>query len=140
MQKICCVGNVRYSGQAVNFSGGSENLWLRMAAVAADPYYVLTNQYGEQVRDSDYSFLYCSDYNYLKNDILEDVKEYQQKLSGVSGRRLIDYIKLSDDLYRSVFEDGYTVTVNFSNEDVSYENRLYSAKSYQVEKTGEVTP
>lgn len=133
-------GNVRYSGQAVNFSGGSENLWLRMAAVAADPYYVLTNQYGEQVRDSDYSFLYCSDYNYLKNDILEDVKEYQQKLSGVSGRRLIDYIKLSDDLYRSVFEDGYTVTVNFSNEDVSYENRLYSAKSYQVEKTGEVTP
>lgn len=127
-------GKVRYSGEAVNLSGGSENLWLRMAAVAADPYYVVTQQYAQQVRDSDYSFLYCSDYTYLKNDILNDVKDYQEKMAGISGRRLIDYIKLSEDLYRSVFEGGYCVTVNYGKADISFENKVYSAKSYEVER------
>lgn len=130
-------GKVRYSGEAVNLSGGSDTLWLRMASVAADPYYVLTNQYAQQVRDSDYSFLYCSDYAHLKNDILNDVKDYQQRMAGISGRQLLDYIKLSTDLYRSVFEGGYTVTVNYGKEDVTFENKVYSAKSYEVERVEE---
>lgn len=130
-------GEIRYSGEAVNLSGGSETLWLRMAAVAADPYYVVTNSYAEQVRDSDYTFLYCSDYKHLKDGILNDVRSYQEKMAEISGRKLIDYIKLSDELYRSVFEGGYVVTVNYGKDDKAIENKVYSAKSYEVERAEE---
>ena len=73
----------------------------------------------------------------MKNDILNDVKDYQQRMAGISGRQLLDYIKLSTDLYRSVFEGGYTVTVNYGKEDVTFENKVYSAKSYEVERVEE---
>ena len=57
-------------------------------------------------------------------------------MRSVSGRRITDYKKLADNVYRTIFEGGAYVTVNYGNDDVSENGTVYKARSYTV-ATGE---
>ena len=127
-------GNVRYSGPAINLSGDAENCILDMAAVAADAYYTVTAENFEETRDSDYSFLYSTDFSYIKEDMVELLSKYRKDMEGLSGQRITDYKKLSQNLYRTFFADGSTVTVNYDIRDITVDGVTYAAKSYTVER------
>lgn len=129
-------GNVSYSGPAINLSGNAEGVILDMALTAANPYYIITAESSDETRDSDYSGLYCSNYGYLKENLVNTVKKYTEDMRSVSGRRITDYKKLADNVYRTVFEGGAYVTVNYGNDDVSENGTVYKARSYTV-ATGE---
>lgn len=127
-------GKVGYSGSALNLAGNKEDLILDMASVAADAYYMITAQNSDEIRTSDYTFLYCSDFNYLKDDMAALIKEYSNKISSVSGRAITDYIKISNNVYKTIFEGGASVTVNYNTHDVVIDGTAYEAKSYTVDK------
>lgn len=127
-------GNRSYSGPAINLSGDPESVLLDMAAVAADAYYIVTAQNSEEVRDSDYSFLFSSDFDYLKDGMKELLEKYLEDMDGIAGKRITDYRKLADNLYKTVFEDGSSVTVNYDVDDITADNVTYKARSYTVDK------
>ena len=127
-------GNVGYSGYAVNLSGNVKDNFLKMAAVAADVYYVVSAENHTEVRDSDYDYLYNTDYSYLKDDMISAVNEYRKAMDGLSGQQIIDYEKLDSNLYRTTFKDGSTVTVNYDNSSKTYDSVEYEAESYTVKK------
>ena len=129
-------GNISYSGPAINLSGNAEGVILDMALTAANPYYIITADNSDETRESDYSDLYCSNYGYLKENLIETVKKYTEAMKSVSGRRIINYKKLADNVYRTVFEGGACVTVNYGNDDVTENGIIYKARSYAV-ATGE---
>lgn len=125
-------GYVRYSGKPINLSGGCDTLWLRMASVAADAYYVVTGSHSDKISHSENTELYCTDYAYLKDDMIDAVKEYQEKMKGLSGKRIIDYQKLAHNLYRTEFEGGSSVTVNYGTEEITHDGNVFMPKSYTV--------
>ncbi len=127
-------GKVKYSGPIMNFTGKSDTTLLRMAQVAADISYQVAGRNVSELSEGEYSFLYSVDYKYLKDDILKTVKEYQQNLNGLSGRKIVGYQKLTDHLYRTIFEGGATVTVNYSENDINFENTVYEKLSYTVKE------
>jgi len=129
-------GKIDYSGPVMNLSGDMRNMLLDMASVAADPYCVVTAQNANEVRGSDYSFLYSTDYSYLKDEICDLLSQYMKDMKDVSGRQIIDYIELSDKVYRTVFSGGITVTVNYGSDDAVFDDNVYKAKSYTVNKGG----
>ena len=127
-------GNINYSGYAVNLSGDSKNNFLKMAAVAADVYYVVSGDNHTEVRDSEYDYLYNTDYSYLKDDIISSVNEYCKAMEGLSGQEIIDYARLDEGLYRTTFKDGSTVTVNYDKNSKIYDKVTYNAESYTVKR------
>lgn len=127
-------GNIAYSGPAVNLSEDSEICLLKMAAVAADAYYVVSAQNYTEARDSDYDYLYNTDFSYLKEDIIGLVKQYQEDMKGLSGQAIVDYKKLDNRLYRTTFADGSTVTVNYDTTAKEYNSVIYEAESYTVNR------
>lgn len=127
-------GNVGYSGSALNLSGDPQSLILDMAAVAADAYYVVSAQNSEEIRKSDYSFLYSSNFDYLKDDMSELLNQYSKDMKELSGKPITDYQKLAQNLYKTVFADGSTVTVNYDVDDIKLDGITYEAKSYVIEK------
>lgn len=127
-------GKIAYSGPAINLSGDTDNIILKMASVAADAYYVVSAKNSQEVRDTDYAYLFNSDYQYLKADITGVIKKYCEDMKGISGKQMMDYQKLSDSLYQTTFEGGATVTVNYSNKDIEYNSIVYAANSYTVGK------
>lgn len=130
-------GKVGYSGPVINLSGSPENVILDMAAVAADAYYTVSYQNSQEVRNSEYSYLYSSNFQYIKDSMLKLLKQYSKDMEGISGKQITDYVKLGDNLYRTVFADGSTVTVNYDINDITVEDVTYKAKSYVVDKKGE---
>jgi len=129
-------GKINYSGPVMNLGGDMKNMLLNMAAVAADPYCVITAQNANEVRNSNYSFLYSTNYTYLKDEILNLLPQYIEDMSAVSGRQIVDYIELSDKVYKTVFEGGTAVIVNYGSSDAEFAGVTYKAKSYTVEKGG----
>lgn len=127
-------GNRSYSGPAINLSGDPQSVLLDMAAVAADAYYIVTAQNSEEVRDSDYSFLFSSSFDYIKDDMKELLDKYCKDMEGIAGKQITDYQKLADNVYRTVFEDGSSVSVNYDVDDISVDNVTYKARSYCVDK------
>lgn len=127
-------GNVDYSGPAVNLEGDSRDCILKMALVAADAYYIVSAENYNEVRNTEYSFLYCSDFEHVKTEISELAIKYCEDMKGLSGQRITDFERLDDDLYRTTFEDGSTVTVNLSGEDKTADSTVFSAKSYKVNR------
>lgn len=129
-------GKIDYSGPVMNLGGDMKNMLLNMAAVAADPYCIITAQNANEVRNSNYSFLYSTDYSYLKDEICELLPQYIEDMSMVSGRQITDYIELTHKVYKTVFDGGVTVTVNYGSNDAEVGGIVYKAKSYTVEKGG----
>lgn len=127
-------GNVDYSGYAVNLSGDVKNNLLKSAAVAADLYYVVSAENHTEVRDTEYDYLYNTDYSYLKNDMVLVVNEYRKSMQGLSGQEITDYEKLDNGLYRTTFKDGSTVTVNYGENSKIYDSVEYKAESYTVKR------
>lgn len=127
-------GNIAYSGPAINLSGDTKKCILKMAAVAADPYYVVSAKNSNETRDTDYAYLFNSDYEYLKNDITGIVKKYCDDMSGLSGKQITDYEKLSKNLYKTTFEGGATVIVNYSERNIEFDGVVYEANSYVVNR------
>ncbi len=127
-------GVVGYSGPVLNLEGDINNTLLKMASIAADPYYMLSAQSGDQVVGTDYSFLYSSDYGYLKEDMISLIKAYQKDMESVSGKKIVNYRKLSDRIYCTDFENGYSVIVNYNDKDISLNGATYTSKSYTVVK------
>ena len=125
-------GHIAYSGPAINLSGDTKNCILKMASVAADPYYVVSAKNSSETRDTDYSYLFNSDYEYLKEDITGIVKKYCEDMNGISGKQITDYEKLTENLYKTTFEGGATVTVNYSDRNIEVGGVVYEANSYVV--------
>lgn len=129
-------GKIDYSGPVMTLGGDMKNMLLNMAAVAADPYCIITVQNANEVRNSNYSFLYSTNYSYLKDEICQLLPQYIDDMNAVSGRQIIDYIELTQNVYKTVFEGGATVTVNYSSSDAEIDGKVYKAKSYTVEEGG----
>lgn len=127
-------GNVGYSGPAVNLEGDSKDCILRMALVAADAYYIVGAENHNEVRNTEYSFLYCSDFEHVKTEISELALQYCRDMEGLSGQRITDFEKLDTELYKTTFEDGSTVTVNLSSQDKTVDSTVFTAKSYTVKR------
>ncbi len=129
-------GNIGYSGPAVNLEGDSKDCILKMALVAADAYYIVSAENYNEVRNTEFSFLYCSDFEHVKTEISELALKYCRDMEGISGQRITDFEKLDTELYRTTFEDGSTVTVNLSTKDKTVDSNVFAAKSYTVKRGG----
>ncbi len=127
-------GKIGYSGPAINLAGDKNETVLRMAAVGADPYYMLSAENSDEVMESEYSFLYSSNYGYLKDSMVSLIKDYQNNMTNVIGQEIVSYEKLSDRLYSTKFANGYEVIVNYNDREIQLENEKYAPKSYSVVK------
>ncbi len=125
-------GYVGYSGPALNLQGDKQGTILKMAQIGADAYYMVSAKNHTEAANSDYNFIYSSDFSYLKDNINSLALKYQQDMKDVAGKIIVNYEKLSERLYRTTFENGKTVTVNYDYNAVEYDGVEYEARSYKV--------
>lgn len=125
-------GYVRYTGSALNLAGDREGELLRMASTACGLHYTLIAQNWLETRDSHATDLYASDFGYWQESLLETVTTYQQKLDGLSGRRILRYDAVAEQVYRTTFEGGAAVYVNFSSTQKTVDGVEVPARGYTV--------
>jgi hypothetical protein len=132
--QIALRGIIPMATTPVNASGNTTKALLFAAECGISPNYRLLNENEKYLKDS---ALYADVTNGKAADWIEDsIKAYQTLsplLTAVSGQTIAEHETLQDGVRRTVFSNGISVTVNYTDAPVEYGNRTIEALSFYWE-------
>ena len=84
--------------------------------------------------DTEYTDLFALHYSTWLEDTAAAVARYQQDMQPVAGRQILQHHMVQPNVYRTVFEGGYSVLVNYGSSAVTCEYGEIGAKAYVVKE------
>ena len=126
------VHGLPYAGRPINLAAHVQDAFLKMIETGAYPYFIGSFQDSSAVKDTRFANLYSLHYN----DWLELAAEMYQRansaLNDVQNLRIVDYRKLADNVFQTVYENGRAIIVNYNEEPVQVKNWQVGAKDFIV--------
>lgn len=121
-------GYIPYSFGDMNDSG-TDGI-LKLIEYGAEPRYTVTENLSDKLYRSDYSGLYNTQYNYLKNKIVNEGKTVFAALGGLADKEIKNHRILSDTLRCVEYENGTKIYINYSDTECNYGGVTIQAKSF----------
>ncbi|WP_409342214.1 DUF5696 domain-containing protein [Paenibacillus sp. MBLB4367] len=116
-------GAVEYTTTAANLRGVYDTGLLKAIEYGAIPYFRLTYSPSRALKETDFDYVYSSEYAIWKSRIVDEYGKFN-KLAAVYDKRMVNHEKKADGIYVTTYEDGTRVTVD------------YKTKSFDVAKGG----
>lgn len=92
--------------------------WLEYGAV---PYFVMSNSGSEVLTATAASGIYSSSFSQWDKQIVEIYNELKPFYDKISGKRMTAHEKLADGIYKTTYENGSAVVVNYNNNSYHFE-------------------
>ncbi|UVI27306.1 DUF5696 domain-containing protein [Paenibacillus spongiae] len=105
-------GAVEYTATAANLRSDYDSGLLKAIEYGAIPYFKLTYSPSRTLKETDYDYIYSSEYAIWKDRILDEYSRFN-KLAAVYNQRMIHHEKTADGIFVTTYEDGTRVTVNY---------------------------
>jgi len=125
-------GHMEQYSPYLNFITNEQNNLLRLLEYGINPSYVMTTEDVYNLKYSNSSNIFVSEYDYLK----ERMKTYdafiRDGLNAINGTELIDHTFLAVGISRSEYSNGKIIIVNYTNSDYDYNGKIIEAKGYGV--------
>ena len=103
---------------------------LRCAQVGSGLMLTLSHDYTDKLQGTYPDVFYASVYADVKDNALKTVKDYSEFYNKVKGAEISDYQVISKSLCKTVFSNGVSVYVNYSDNDITSGDVTVPAKSY----------
>lgn len=125
-------GYVNYTGKPYNLSTytNSKQYILKSLEYGSGVYYEWIYEPNHKVKDTEFDDLYAVNYEQWINQAAEMYLEVNGILKNVQNQRLTGHEKLADGVYKSTYENGVYVVVNYNRTAVLAEGRSIEAESY----------
>ncbi|THF74077.1 DUF5696 domain-containing protein [Cohnella fermenti] len=125
-------GYVEYAGAPYNLSTYTDpsEYILKSLEYGSGVYFEWIYEPNYKVKDTENNDLYAVNYEQwlaLAGDIYKEVNDV---LGQVQGQRIISHDKLDDGVYKTVFENGVYVIVNYNHAAVQVDGKRIEADSY----------
>ena len=129
-------GWVSYSSPAISESGDIEEAFLKTIETGSSLMFIMTAKETSQLRDSDYNFLYASDYSIWLDTAAEMYAEVNEVLGDLQNVEIQNHRQVQKEVFETLYADGTSIIVNYSDYDVDVDGRTVKAMSYDVKKGG----
>lgn len=129
-------GWVSYSAPAISESGDIEEAFLKTIETGSSLMFIFTAKETSQLRDSGYNFLYASDYSIWLDTAAEMYKKVNEALGDLQDVEIQNHRRVQKEVFETVYADGTSIVVNYSDNDVDVDGRLVKSMSYDVKKGG----
>ena len=132
-------GYITYASMPINLADDYERSVLRCIEYGSVPYFLLCDTYSAVLKNSYVadSKLYTAVYEDWKDKLVEAYGKISGALSGVQDARMIRHEELSDDLYRSTYDNGTEIYVNYADTEQTADGVSVPAKDcVAVQKGG----
>jgi len=130
--QIVVHGLVPYSNKPINLAAHAHDAFLKMIETGGYPYFIGSYQDSSSVKDTKFAHLYSLHYG----DWLELATDMYQRanaaLKDVQDLRIIDYQKLADNVFQTVYENGKSIVVNYNEDSVQIGDQLVGGKDFIV--------
>ena len=123
-------GYIDYYAPTVNLSGDTQTALLRAVSAGAGISCLLTAQNADRLTGSNQSKLYSTDFDYWKESLLEQIYDIQRRLKPVAGQQISGYEELAKGVYKTVYNNGVEVIVNYNNESFTYGDFTVNSKDF----------
>lgn len=130
-------GFCTYAGGALNFSANMTKEVLKSIEVGASPNFLWTYREPSIVKGTDYSVLYCGYYRDWISDAAAIYLGMRPFLSKILDQRIVDHRRMGEDVYKTTFENGVAVIVNYGSSPVVVDGVHVDGASYSVIEEGQ---
>ncbi len=117
--QIAIHGLVNYSGSAINLSEDKETMILKSAETGAGLYFTFMNAPTSVLQDGEYTQFYACNFTDWKDTTLELYNRFNQDLGDTYSQFIKEHEKVQDGIYKTVYENGKTVYVNYNYADAT---------------------
>lgn len=132
-------GWVSYTTTAGNRYYDFDRQVLRWAEMGAIPYFELTWDSSEKLRDTDYGQLFSSQYSLWSGEIEAVYQQFNTDFASLQNQFIVSHELLQENVVRVVYSDGTRVYVNYGNTAVQVDGVSLQAEQYRVVRQGEAS-
>ncbi len=129
-------GWVSYSSPAISESGDIDEAFLKTIETGSSLMFLMTAKETSQLRDSAYNFLYASDYSIWLDTAAEMYAEVNGILGDLQDVEIQNHRQVQKEVFETLYADGTSIIVNYSDYDVDVDGRTVKSMSYDVKKGG----
>lgn len=125
-------GFIEYAGAPYNLSTytNEKQYVLKNLEYGAGVYFEWIYEPNYKVKDSEYNHLYAVNYKLWLDKASEIYQEVNAVLRSVRNERITTHDKLDEGVFKTVYENGIYVIVNYNQTQVTVEGRTVEAESY----------
>ena len=132
--QIVLHGYVNYTTPSVIQSVDPKTTYLKSLETGADLLFSCIGDDAYNIRETRMANLYSSNYSLWKDKAVEYYKANKKVNLSVYDRTISGHSFLGNDVYKTVYSDGTTVYVNYSEQDVDIEGITVKAKDYALKE------
>lgn len=130
-------GIVNYSGEAINLSENEEENILKSAETGAGLYFTYIYENTDVLQDGKYTKYYACNYDQWKDDTVNLYNKFNETLGDTYNQYITGHEKVADGIYKTTFENGKSVVVNYNYENYDYKGTTVESRNFAVVKGGE---
>ncbi|MCY9693853.1 DUF5696 domain-containing protein [Paenibacillus alginolyticus] len=125
-------GVIPYSGIPQNLFHDPQMQFLKMVEYGYMPFYQLTYQHSDELKDTFFADLFSSRYSSWSNTVVKTYKEMSDKLRISWSQPMVDHRKLKDRVFQTTYEDGTRVIVNYGTDATQINGHSVPGENYAV--------
>ena len=107
-------GYVDYHAGYSNFNADRQKDLLRMIEYGAYPSWIVTGQNSLELLNTASQWLYTSEYNVWKGEMVDEYKYLAEALNPVAGARILQHKQLADGVVCVSYDNGVSIVVNYT--------------------------
>ena len=134
--QIAIHGLVNYSGSAINLSEDQTDMVLKSAETGAGLYYTFMNAKTSVLQDGEFTQFYACNFMDWKDTAIELYNRFNTELGDTYNQYIIAHEKLSNGVYKTTYESGKSVIVNYNYADYNYNGKTIPQRDFVAIKTG----
>ena len=130
-------GLVNYSGGAINLADDEKENILKSAESGAGLYFTYIAEKTSVLQDGKYTRYYACNYDDWKKDTLSLYNKFNETFEGTYDKAIDKHEKIADGVYKTTFEGGKAVVVNYNYSNYQYNGQEIAARDFAAVKGGE---
>lgn len=128
-------GLTEVTTENVNMSSKNTAYYILQAVeLGVYPKFTITSKNIDVLKNSDYSYLYATEYEKQKQTMEEVYDTCKTVWEDIGSMEIINHRRLSEKVYCTEYASGVAVITNYNQKDVSVEGKTIHALSYFVDK------
>jgi len=125
-------GSVVYTDLEMNGLYDPVGQRLKMIEYGYAPYYELTWENSNMIRNTDYNHLYSSEFSSWREDAVESYEIFCSALSGVWNEYMMKHEMLTRDVAAVTWSNGTVIYINYASEPWEQDGVRVEARSFTV--------
>ncbi len=125
-------GAKTYSASAANLTSSVSEMTLQAIETGSMMTFLLTETDYDELRDTKYTTLYSIEYGQYADDVVTAYETLNDVYDQTEGSAIMHHSYVVEDVAKTVYENGATVYVNYTDADVSVDDVTVPANGYTV--------